>query len=112
MAETKTLSQFKSRLAGGGARPNLFEVSIPSFPSAIIQKHGEVVIQEKMVLSNFFVKLLNSLLLTLTHLKFLLEEDNSRSLVIEHSMHGQSESLMMRTSNLEQHSKDGLTRHQ
>ena len=36
MAETKTLSQFKSRLAGGGARPNLFEVSIPSFPSSII----------------------------------------------------------------------------
>ena len=31
---TKTLSQFKSTLAGGGARPNLFEVSIPSFPGA------------------------------------------------------------------------------
>ena len=37
MAETKTLSQFKSRLAGGGARPNLFEVSIPSFPSSIVE---------------------------------------------------------------------------
>lgn len=37
MAETKTLSQFKSKLAGGGARPNLFEVSIPSFPSAIAE---------------------------------------------------------------------------
>ena len=36
MAETKSLSQFKSRLAGGGARPNLFEVSIPSFPSSIV----------------------------------------------------------------------------
>tara|TARA_B100001939_G_scaffold199781_1_gene171714 strand:- start:299 stop:931 length:633 start_codon:yes stop_codon:yes gene_type:complete len=34
MAETKTLSQFKSKLAGGGARPNLFEVSIPAFPDA------------------------------------------------------------------------------
>jgi hypothetical protein len=32
---TKTLSQFKSTLAGGGARPNLFEVSIPSFPGAV-----------------------------------------------------------------------------
>lgn len=32
---TKTLSQFKSYLAGGGARPNLFEVSIPSFPGAV-----------------------------------------------------------------------------
>ena len=40
MAETKTLSQFKSRLAGGGARPNLFEVSIPSFPSAISEAWG------------------------------------------------------------------------
>jgi hypothetical protein len=35
MADTKTLSQFKSRLAGGGARSNLFEVAIPSFPSAV-----------------------------------------------------------------------------
>tara|TARA_R110002020_G_C16101225_1_gene758702 strand:+ start:228 stop:905 length:678 start_codon:yes stop_codon:yes gene_type:complete len=30
---TKTLSDFKSKLKGGGARPNLFEVSIPAFPS-------------------------------------------------------------------------------
>ena len=34
MAVTKTLSQFKSRLAGGGARNNLFEVTIPAFPAA------------------------------------------------------------------------------
>ena len=34
-ATTKTLSAFKSRLSGGGARPNLFEVSIASFPSSI-----------------------------------------------------------------------------
>jgi hypothetical protein len=34
MATTKTLSQFKSRLAGGGARPNLFEVTLPAFPGA------------------------------------------------------------------------------
>jgi hypothetical protein len=40
MADTKSLSQFKSRLAGGGARPNLFEVSIPSFPSAISDAWG------------------------------------------------------------------------
>lgn len=37
MAEVKTLSQFKSKLSGGGARPNLFEVSIPSFPSSVIE---------------------------------------------------------------------------
>ena len=40
MAETKSLSQFKSKLAGGGARNNLFEVSIPSFPSAIDEAWG------------------------------------------------------------------------
>ncbi len=34
MATTKTLTNFKSRLAGGGARNNLFEVTIPSFPTA------------------------------------------------------------------------------
>lgn len=34
MATTKTLSNFKSRLEGGGARPNLFEVTLPSFPGA------------------------------------------------------------------------------
>jgi hypothetical protein len=31
----RTISQFKSKLQGGGARPNLFEVSIPSFPPAL-----------------------------------------------------------------------------
>jgi hypothetical protein len=40
MAVTKTLSEFKSRLAGGGARPNLFEVSIPAFPSSITEAWG------------------------------------------------------------------------
>lgn len=32
MSTLRTITDFKSRLAGGGARPNLFEVSIPSFP--------------------------------------------------------------------------------
>ena len=35
MAEARTISQFKSKLAGGAARPNLFEVSIPAFPSSV-----------------------------------------------------------------------------
>ena len=34
MAVTKTLTNFKSRLEGGGARNNLFEVTLPSFPAA------------------------------------------------------------------------------
>ena len=32
MAIHRTISDFKSALQGGGARPNLFEVSIPTFP--------------------------------------------------------------------------------
>ena len=32
---TKNLHDFKTQLRGGGARPNLFEASIPSFPQAI-----------------------------------------------------------------------------
>lgn len=40
MAATRTLSQFKSKLSGGGARPNLFEVSIPAFPSSIEEAWG------------------------------------------------------------------------
>ena len=41
MAQTKTLSNFKSRLEGGGARPNLFEVTLPAFPGAAEDFWGE-----------------------------------------------------------------------
>jgi hypothetical protein len=34
---TKNLQGFKTRLKGGGARPNLFEVSIPTFPTAVTE---------------------------------------------------------------------------
>jgi len=33
--ETKTISQFKSALSGGGARPNLFEVELTNLPGGI-----------------------------------------------------------------------------
>lgn len=35
MARLKTISQFKSALKGGGARPNLFEVELTTLPSGI-----------------------------------------------------------------------------
>jgi hypothetical protein len=35
MATIKGLSQFKTKLEGGGARPNLFEVTLPSFPPGV-----------------------------------------------------------------------------
>ena len=41
MAVTKTLTNFKSRLAGGGARNNLFEVTLPSFPAAASDFWGQ-----------------------------------------------------------------------
>ena len=33
----KNLTQFKNRLRGGGARPNLFEVRIDNFPAPITE---------------------------------------------------------------------------
>jgi hypothetical protein len=33
--ENKTISQFKSALSGGGARPNLFEVELTTLPTAV-----------------------------------------------------------------------------
>ena len=58
MAATKSLSEFKSRLAGGGARPNLFEVSIPSFPSSISDAWGPG-IQDENGTFNFLCKAAN-----------------------------------------------------
>jgi hypothetical protein len=40
MSNLRTISDFKSKLTGGGARPNLFEVSIPSFPDAVKEFWG------------------------------------------------------------------------
>ena len=34
MSTLRTITAFKSKLSGGGARPNLFEVELPSFPEA------------------------------------------------------------------------------
>ena len=34
MSNLRTLQNFKSRLQGGGARPNLFEIDIPTLPEA------------------------------------------------------------------------------
>jgi len=31
----RTITDFKARLQGGAARPNLFEVSIPRFPASV-----------------------------------------------------------------------------
>ena len=49
--DTKSLSQFKSKLAGGGARPNLFEVNLPAFPSAVSEAWGSGDAQEAGIFS-------------------------------------------------------------
>jgi len=36
MSTLRTISNFKSNMIGGGARPNLFEVAIPALPAAAI----------------------------------------------------------------------------
>ena len=33
--DNRTISEFKSRLLGGGARPNLFEVELTTLPASV-----------------------------------------------------------------------------
>jgi hypothetical protein len=42
----RTISDFKSKLQGGGARPNLFEVEIPSFPNELRSAWGRDVAEK------------------------------------------------------------------
>ena len=51
----RSISDFKSQLIGGGARPNLFQVAIPTFPSTIagLWKSGAGQEQQDF---NFFAK--------------------------------------------------------
>ncbi len=42
MSNLRTLSTFKSALAGGGARPNLFEVAIPAFPASALNSIPDI----------------------------------------------------------------------
>jgi hypothetical protein len=52
MSTLRTITGFKERLAGGGARPNLFEISIPVFPPALGITWG----QEEARTFNFLCK--------------------------------------------------------
>ena len=42
MARLKTISEFKSKLDGGGSRPNLFEVELTTFPTSITGWDSEI----------------------------------------------------------------------
>jgi hypothetical protein len=52
MSTLRTITGFKQRLRGGGSRPNLFEVSIPAFPSTLGITWG----REEAVDFNFMCK--------------------------------------------------------
>ena len=56
MALTKTFHNLNLDLAGGARRNNLFEVSIPSFPSSMGSVLGRVVKQERNGTFKFLCK--------------------------------------------------------
>jgi hypothetical protein len=56
MSTLRTISAFKSKLSGGGARPNLFEVEIPSFPEAAGQSTWRTADNQESDLFKFMCK--------------------------------------------------------
>ena len=70
---TKNLQGFKTRLKGGGARPNLFEVSIPHFQLQLLNQVKLIGMSAEIMNLGSFVKLHNFLLQQLLKFLFLLE---------------------------------------
>ena len=83
----RTITGFKSKLVGGGARPNLFEVEL-AFPENLGIAND---VKEK---SRFLVKAAAL-------------PESLRLLVTEHSIPGQSQLSMILTSSSVRHSKSG-----
>ena len=86
----RTISDFKSKLTGGGARANLFEVVL-TFPDAAQPA------QDVLDKSRFLVKGHDFQHLISHKLKFLSVEGFSKSQVTEHSIHGQLQLLTTQT---------------
>jgi len=80
---SRTLNDFKNRISGGGARPNLFECEI-TFPDALSVGFGGGVED----ITRFLIKSASLPASTINVLIFLLEEEILRLLVIEHSILG------------------------
>ena len=78
--ENKTISQFKTALIGGGARPNLFEVELTTLPDQVEGWDADNF--------RFFARQLPCLLLILHQSMFLLEVVFSRLLETERSIPG------------------------
>ena len=69
MSTLRTISNFKSNMIGGGARPNLFEVAIPALQLLLQQlvQTGEVLLEKSKRLLTSSARQHNFL-----HLQFLL----------------------------------------
>ena len=96
----RTISQFKSELSGGGARPNLFEVELSTFPAQYPLTGMQVSLDLCASQQHFLLK-------TLQQSTFLLEEESSRYLETEPLIHGLLPLSTMKTSHSEEHSKIG-----
>jgi hypothetical protein len=81
VARLKTISEFKSTLAGGGARPNLFEVELTTFPDPQL-------LDGMLIHFSIFVRQQIYLLLLLLVLMFHLEEEHSKLLETDLLMFG------------------------
>ena len=71
----KNISDFKSKLIGGGARPNLFEVELTTLPDGVLDG--------MQIHSNFYAKQLHSLHRISHQLMFLLEVESLKLLETE-----------------------------
>ena len=58
--ENKTISQFKSQLIGGGARPNLFEVELTTLPAGIAWPADNFCFSTSLITSSGRVKSLSA----------------------------------------------------
>ena len=76
MSTLRTITAFKSKLSGGGARPNLFEVEIPSFPVAAGANVWRTGDSQESDLFKFMCKGANLLHLISTPFQFHSEEEN------------------------------------
>ena len=96
----RTIEDFKARLSGGAARPNLFEVEL-AFPSYV------QVPTESVANSRFLIKAAQLQPRILTSSTFLSEEEILRLQVTEHLMSGLLQSSMTLHSIYEMHSSNG-----
>ena len=103
MARFKTISQFKSQLTGGGARPNLFEVQLETFPPGITGANWDA---DKF---QYMCKAAQLPASTIASIDVPFRGRTLKLLEIELLMFGQLQLLTMKISNSEEHLKLGVS---